>query len=201
MQRELNKELFEKYFFYGLEDKGEVVKWIIATTAKELQNTHIKLDEKNDKMRYETDQEEALELIVQLERFTTLHDDSEHRNYFYDSINTNSTSVHQMFNQIVPEIEKHRAISFVTWRPVSGIYFNTHFYLGEIARKYKQYSGEQYIQYLREEVHSAWGEEVLDILYYLKELEKENKFEYYSLFLDTKYARAIDRNRKRNNRR
>ncbi len=200
MQRELNKEHFEKYFFYGLENKGEIVKWIIATTAKKFQDTHIKLDEKNGKMRYETDQEAALELIVQLERFTTLHDNPEHREYFYDSINTNSTNVHQMFNQIVPEIKKHRGISFVTWRPVSGIYFNTHLYLGEAYKKYKKCSGEQYIQYLREEVDSAWGKEVLDILYYLKELEKENKFEYYSLFLDSKYARAIDRNRKRNNR-
>ena len=39
VQRELNKEHFEKYFFYGLENKGEIIKWIIATTAKRLQGT------------------------------------------------------------------------------------------------------------------------------------------------------------------
>lgn len=200
VQRELNKEHFEKYFFYGLENKGEIIKWIIATTAKRLQGTHVELDDKNGKMRYEIDQEAMLELIVQLERFTTLHDDPEHREYFYDRINTNSTRVHQLFNQMVPEIKNARGISFVTWRPVSGIYFNTHSYPEQVCRKYKKFSGERYIQYLREEPNSAWGEEVLDILYYLKELEKENKIEYYSLFLDTKYARAIDRNIKRNNR-
>ncbi len=200
MQRELNKEHFEKYFFYGLENKGEIIKWIIATTAKKLQGTHAELDDKNGKMRYETDEEAMLELIVQLERFTTLHNDSEHREYFYDRINTNSTIVHQLFNQIIPEIKNARVISCVTWKPLSGIYFNTHSYPEQVCRKYKKYSGEQYIQYLKEEPNSAWGEEVLEILYYLQELEKENKFEYYSLFLDTKYARAIDRNIKRNNR-
>ena len=64
VQRELNKEHFEKYFFYGLENKGEIIKWIITATAKKLQDTHIKLDDNNGKMRYEIDQEAMLELIV-----------------------------------------------------------------------------------------------------------------------------------------
>lgn len=200
MEKMLDKEKFAKYFFFGLENKDQVIKWVIVDTAKRIVGTHIKADDKNGKMNYEIDEEKILELIVQLERFTTLHDDPQNRNYFYDSINTNSINVHQLFNKVASQIEKHFAISFVKYRPVSGIYFNTYGYSKEIREKYKKYSGEQYLQALKDEPSSAWGEEVLEILQYLKELEQENKFEYYSLFLDSKYARAINRNRKRNNR-
>ena len=64
-------------------------------------------------MNYEKDQESMLELIVQLERFTSLHDDPLRREYFYNSININSVPIHQIFNRIAEEISRTKALSFV----------------------------------------------------------------------------------------
>lgn len=188
MQRELNKEWFEKYFFYGLENKEEVVKWIIVEEARQLESIHRELDMGLQKMNYEKEQETILELIVQLERFTSLHDDPLHREYFYDSINIDSIPVHQMFNRAAEKIKKTGAVSFVTYRPVSGIFFNTKKYPSEIRERYFLYSGEELLGQF-----DNWVKEVYEVLCYLNELEKENRMEYYSLFLDSKYARAINR--------
>ena len=198
MHRQLRKEWFEKYFFHGLENRDEIVKWIIVKGAKKLEGTHKQLDARYEKMGYEKDQETMLELIVQLERFTSLHDDPDNRKYFYDEINTDSIQVHHMFNRNLPQIKRTNAISFVTYRPVSGIYLNNREYPEEIREKYSKCSGEQFLDKLRE--NSAWAGEVYDILCYLNELEKKDRLEYYSLFLDSKYARAIDRNKQRYNR-
>lgn len=195
MQNQLNKDKFEQYFFHGMNNKDQVVKWIIMKTAERLQGTHKELDSDTGKTRYEKDKEEMLGLIVQLERFTAKHDKPEydapnHREYFYDDINTESEQINEIFERNAIDIEKHAALSFVKYRPVSGIFFNTQEYPADIP----MYSGEGYIWKLRNNPESDWGETVYDILLYLEELERENKQEYYSLFLDTKYARAIDRN-------
>lgn len=194
MQRQLNKIWFETYFFYGLENKDEVVKRIILNATKDISGNHKKLDSDTGKSGYDRDKEEILKLIVQLERFTSLHDDIENRKYFYDSININSTVVQSLFNRNVCEIEQTAAISCVKYRPVSGIFFNTHGYSDEVQQKYGKYSGEQLLEKWNKEAY--WTAQVYDVLCYLNELEQENKFEYYSLFLDSKYGRAIDRNKK-----
>ena len=193
MKNQLNRDNFEKYFFYGLGNKDQVVKWIIMQTAKELEGTHKEADKEGEKPRYEQDKEAMLELIVQLERFTSLHDDHENRQYFYDGINIESEQVNEMFNRNAEEIKSHSALSFMKDRKFTGILVNTHTYAPEIREKYQQYNGEQYLQELATDPNTAWGKEVYDILCYLKELEGENSYEYYSLFLDSKYARAINR--------
>lgn len=194
MKQQLDKILFERYFFYGLENKDEIVKRIILNSAKDLASTQKDLDIENEKTNYEKNEEIILKLIVQLERFTSLHDDAPYRKYFYDKLDTDSMQVHQMFNRNIEKLEKTGAISAVKYRPVSGIYFNTHGYSDEVRQKYGKFSGQQLLQEFNEK--SKWTQEVYDILCYLQELEEENKFEYYSLFLDSKYARAIHRNRK-----
>lgn len=194
MQNQLNRDTFETYFFHGMENKEQVVKWIIMKTAERLQGTHKELDTDTGKTRYEKDKEEMLELIVQLERFTTKHDKPEHdaplhREYFYDDINVESEEVNEMFEKSAKEIEAHAALSFVKYRPVSGIFFNTQRYPDNVA----MCSAREYLGGLKYSENTDWGEAVYEILLYLEELERENKQEYYSLFLDTKYARAIDR--------
>lgn len=194
MERQLNRAWFETYFFYGLENKDEIVKRIIVNGVKDLVGTHNELDIENQKTGYEKDREVLLRLIVQLERFTSLHEDLENRKYFYDEIDVNSIQVQQMFNRNIEKIENTWAISIVKYRPVSGIYFNTHRYSDEVREKYGKYTGQQLLEELNRK--NAWAGEVYEILCYLQELEQKNKLEYYSLFLDSKYARAIDRNRK-----
>lgn len=198
MQITLNRDDFEKYFFYGMENKNQVVKWIIMAVAKRLAATHKESDKPNEKSRYEQDKEAMLNLIVQLERFTSKHDEPKsdlgHKEYFYDDINTKSKEINEIFDTNAEDVNKHAALSFVKYRPVSGIYYNTYTYPQEVKEKYKKYSGDEYLEILRTDITTAWGEEVYKILCYLEELEKENAYEYYSLFLDTKYARAINRN-------
>lgn len=198
MQNQLNRDNFEKYFFYGMENKDQVVKWIIMGTAKELRKTHKEADKEGEKPRYEQDKDAMLELIVQLERFTSLHDDQEKRHYSYDVINTESEQVNEMFDRNAEIIKDNAALSFIKDGPFRGIFtgilFNTHGYSEEIREKYHKYSGEQYLDELRRNPNTAWGEDVYNVLCYLEEIEKENTYEYYSLFLDAKYARAIHRN-------
>lgn len=188
MQRQLNKEWFEKYFFYGLKNKDEVVKWIIVNGAKKLVGKHKELDKDDQKTNYEKDRETILELIVQLERFTSLHDDPEHRQYFYNDLTIHSEHVHQIFNKNAIEIEKTKAVSFVTYRPVSGIFFNTKQYSYEVQEKYQVYSGQELLARF-----GNWVKEVYEVLCYLSEIEKENRIEYYLMFLDSKYGRAMHR--------
>ncbi|MCI8482490.1 MAG: hypothetical protein HFJ27_05525 [Clostridia bacterium] len=197
MQGKLNILNFEKYFFFGLVNKEEVIKWIIINVAKIRSNTNKEIDQEQEKTGYEKDKEKILDLIVQLERFTSLHDDTENRQYFYDSVNRDSETVQKMFNKILCEIEKKGAIIVAKepQLPMPGIFFNARPYSKTVQEKYDVYSGEQYINYLRSSPNTSWGEELFDILCYLQELEHENRFEYYSLFLDSKYARAIDRNK------
>ena len=193
MKRQLNVNWFEKYFFHGLENKEEIVKRIILNGAKDLAITK-ELDVENQRTGYEKDREVLLRLIVQLERFTSLHDDIENRRYFYDEIDIDSEQIQEIYNQNINKLEQRWAISVVNYRPVSGIFFNTYGYSDEIRQKHGKCSGAQLLEELNQQ--SSWTSEVYDVLCYLSELEQENKFEYYSLFLDSKYARAIDRNKK-----
>ena len=187
MQTQLNVDQFTKYFFYGLENKDEIVKAIIVNVARQRVGTHNSLDENTEKMNYEIDAECMLNLIVQLERFTTLHDDPNNRHYFYQDLDINSQSVNQMFNKNLKQLSERGAIVPCRYRPLSGIY-----YADRKPHWEGQFTGEEMYNFLKS--NSGWAqEEVYGILVYLEELEQNNKFQYYSLFMDSKYARAIDR--------
>ncbi len=187
MQKQLNVDQFIKYFFYGLENKDEIVKAVIVNVARQRVGTHNSLDEYTEKMNYEIDAECMLNLIVQLERFTTLHDDPNNRHYFYQDLDINSLSVNQMFNKNLKQLSERGAIVPCRYRPLSGIY-----YADRKSHWEGQFTGEEMYNFLKN--NSAWAqEEVYGILVYLEELEQINKFQYYSLFMDSKYARAIDR--------
>lgn len=187
MQTQLNIDQFTKYFFYGLENKDEIVKAIIVNVARQRVGTHNSLDEDTEKMNYEIDSECMLNLIVQLERFTTLHDDPNNRHYFYQDLDINSQSVNQMFNRNLKQLSEKGAIVPCRYRPLSGIY-----YAERKPHWDGQFTGEEMYNFLKS--NSGWAqEEVYGILVHLEELEQNNKFQYYSLFMDSKYARAIDR--------
>lgn len=187
MQTQLNVAQFTKYFFYGLENKDEIVKAIIVNVARQRVGTHNSLDENTEKMNYEIDSECMLNLIVQLERFTTLHDDPNNRHYFYQDLDINSQSVNQMFNRNLKQLSEKGAIVPCRYRPLSGIY-----YAERKPHWDGQFTGEEMYNFLKS--NSGWAqEEVYGILVHLEELEQNNKFQYYSLFMDSKYARAIDR--------
>lgn len=187
MQIQLNVDQFTKYFFYGLENKDEIVKAIIVNVARQRVGTHNSLDENTEKMNYEIDAECMLNLIVQLERFTTLHDDPNNRHYFYQDLDINSQSVNQMFNKNLKQLSERGAIVPCRYRPLSGIY-----YADRKPHWDGQFTGEEMYNFLKS--NSGWAqEEVYGILVHLEELEQNNKFQYYSLFMDSKYARAIDR--------
>ena len=141
-----------------------MVKWIIVNGAKKLVGEHRELDKDTQKTNYEKDKETMLELIVQLERFTSLHDDPEHRQYFYNDITIRSKQIHQIFNKNAIEIEQIGAVSFVTYRPISGIFFNTKQYPDKIKDQYQVYSGEGFLARF-----GNWVKEVYWVLCYLSE--------------------------------
>ena len=92
-----------------------------------------------------------------------------------------------MFNKNLKQLSERGAIVPCRYRPLSGIY-----YADRKPHWDGQFTGEEMYNFLKS--NSAWAqEEVYGILVYLEELEQNNKFQYYSLFMDSKYARAIDR--------
>lgn len=191
MQAQFDVNQFKKYFFYGLENKDEIVKSIIVNIAKQRKDKHHHiLEEKIGKTDYEIDAELMMGLIVQLERFTTLHDNPNNRQYFFNDMNINSLHIREVFERNLNQLKEIGAIVPCTYRGFSGIY-----YADRKAHWTNQKTGEEMYNFLKE--NSSWAqEEVYDILQYLEELEKNNKYQYYSLFLDTKYARAINRYQK-----
>lgn len=197
MGMNINIEKFMKYFFFGLENKQEIVKLIILDIAKNVTHEQKSLyDDRNEPITfYELEKNMVKNLIVQLERFTTLHDIS-NDNYFYDSIQIDSEEIEDLYNTNLNELKNQWAVVPCTYRPCSALYFTDRVSKENTIEKdgkkttyyFERYTGEERLQMIH-----PFAKEVYTVLKYLQELEQKSKIEYYSLFLDCKYARAIDR--------
>lgn len=193
----INIENFMKYFFFGLENKQEIIKLIILYVAKNVTHEQKLLyDDRNEPITfYELEKNMIKDLIVQLERFTTLHD-IPNTNYFYDSIQIDSREIEDLYNSNLNELKEQWAIVPCTYRPCSALYFTDRVSKEvvverdgkEVTYYFEHYTGEERLQMIH-----PFAKEVYPMLKYLQDLEKKSKIEYYSLFLDCKYARAINR--------
>lgn len=177
MYQGLDVAKYEQFFFHGLEAKDTVVKAIILHEAIRMRE-YLNL---GDIDKYEIQEERIKELIVQLKRFSILHD-MPNQKYTYHETTIEDKEVDKLYQKNLKELE-WKGVCVVRYRPMRGIYFNT---------RDVKITGQMAYEAL-----GTWAtEDVYSLLEHLRQLEKENKFEYYSLFLDTKYARAIDRRQK-----
>lgn len=107
-----------------------------------------------------------VDLIIQLERFKTLNDGTK---YFFEEKDKERAEVQEKIKEEFQNL--NRCFSFVDYAPLSGIYCSP------------------WVDQNKEN----WVQEIISVLKDLIRLEKEDKFQYYSAFLDSKYSRAINR--------
>lgn len=237
------EELFCKYFFYGLENKEEIIRGIIKNIStsenSELHNRESALLQKRKKeklnepkikelldniqkdidkqknelnsMEIDSKSEEEIakkqsqifrlesklfetkikientvegetillneqileieNLVIQLERFKTLNDDSINRRYVFEDSDEEKAKAKHIVKEQLEYMKSKSHIYFINYVPMSGIYCSS------IIREQKE----------------DWIEEVISVLKDLVELEKTDEIKYYSAFLDAKYSRAISR--------
>lgn len=240
MDNRINTEKFCQYFFYGFDNKEQIIKGLIEQQAilqknslfkeeqdvmeknkikkykekkgqldsiqkkideeeqilKELKNYNeiqmhkkkkyaleILLFEKkvaiestieNEPILFNRQVEKAARLLVQFKRFINYNDDPYNEKYvfhFNDEIIPAKEEIKQQLKEIRKEYNSKKGGTFyIDYAPFSGIF------------------------YIKEKpVQELWVQEVIQILECLQDLEKNNIFQYYSTFLDVKYARAIHR--------
>lgn len=179
-------ETFKKYFHYGLNyNKEDVLDSIIIRSSDIVNgwNLGINNPERNN---LESAIDMIKDLYVQFERFVNLPLDTS--NKWYSKVNQDT--VNDTVIQRIQDLKKDNLISVVTYNPMYGIYINDRLSLFDK----NELTGRQ-----REENIADWiKEEIVSMLINLAELEKNNPYQYDSLFLDTKYARNINAGNKEN---
>lgn len=183
MDVELAKENFRKNFFYGMDAKDEVIEYLILQKAIEMEKVDMtKLDTNLYKVEYTLQQ--INKLVVQLYRFVHLNDPKEKQTYFYNKITPDSAEIEQVVQSKITDLKNKKLISgAIKNLPGSAIYING---------RWSGNSGYEYYDNIKQTHKGQWiANEIIPTLEELCILEAKNKQQYYALFLDTKYNRAI----------
>ena len=186
MDVELFNEKFRKNFFYGMDNKSDVIDYIILEKADSMVEADMsKIDTKLYRVEYTLQQ--IKKLLVQLYRFIYINEPTENQTYFYNKINENSEEVEELLQERISDLKKKYIIvgCIKNWEK-SAIYITG-------GDGHNQYPGRAYYNNLSGSPTGIWiREEIIPILEQLCTLELENKEQYYALFLDTKYNRTIN---------
>ena len=195
---------FKQYFHYGLNyEKNDILDSIILNCSKD--KDFQSPTGTSDRLSYQLDVIQSM--YVQFKRFIDLT--SNHQQQWYQKIT--KKDVEDEILQRIAELKKNGFVSFIEDTPLRGIYTTggKDFHekrLTEISDKnLADWSTNKplwgtYITYPNisqgiskyYQVPSWIREDILSILKYLRELEIENPYQYFSLFMDTKYARIIN---------
>lgn len=183
MKYDLDISKYKQYFHYGLYfEKNDILDAIIMDSSNEFNSyrrifSSYKIDsEKVNVLKEEIDQSE--ELYLQFRRFIEMTADGEQGWYRKIGKKDVETDVEQR----IGELEKGNLINVVTYRPMWGIYITDRWSFDE-----NEYLGVHRFRDIPDWIQ----QDILPILKYLRQLEKENSYQYASLFMDTKYARSI----------
>lgn len=185
MDVELWNKNFKKNFFYGMDAKDEIIEYIILKKADEI--NQIDMETVNTKLyRVEYTIEQIKKIVVQIARFVGMNEPSEKQNYFYQRIDTNNVEIEQLIEGKIEELKKKGVIAgAIKNYPASALYITG-------GEHHEKYPGKEYYKKLMQKPTSSWMErEVMPLVETLCTLEQENKAQYYALFLDTKYNRAV----------
>lgn len=173
---------FERFFFYGIDNKREVKEMILYIASREVY--------KKDSIRnwYEIPNEQiesqiieqAIEKYKHFYRFVELNDKSDN----FD-ININIEELKKELEQEM-ELLKQENIVIDT---KAGIFFTREREAELLDKKY-------YVPGEGAKVEKHWTKEIYEILEKLDKIEKEDIDKYYKYWLVTKYARAMNRENK-----
>lgn len=177
MDVELFKKKFEKYFFYGMDGKSDVINYIILKEIKKMLN-------KEKPYSRENTIEEIKLLVKQLYRFVYLNEPRLKPIYTYRA-EEDDDEIYQLIEQHIEELKTKAIITGGIENCDNSL--NSKFYITG-GRNHEQYPGKTFYRDLKQNIWIV--QDVVPILRELCRLEQENKEQYYALFLDTKYNRT-----------
>ena len=182
----INEKDFERFFFYGIENKKALDLSVIFFSI-------IEINSKIEGLQnlYDIPNEDLLNKIVilannrykQIERFINYNDQEYNLKYRVDSVKTEKI-IKRMIETLIQE-----NLIMIT---KAGIYFNKY----EICSQGYSYDvyGDLRYDYAKGLIgEEAWTRKIYNILINLEKLEKENILEYYDRWLFTKLQRAKSR--------
>lgn len=181
MKHELDYSKYKQYFHHGLYfEKNDILDAIILDTSKEFNASKI---DREKVYVLEKEIEQSEELYLQFERFIGLTNPCRQR--WYKKLMTKD--VVQDIEERIQALKKGNQIVIVTYQEMSGIYITDR----------ESFEPDEYLGIHRWKDIPNWiKNDILPILKYLRELEKENPYQYCSLFMDTQYARNFNENQK-----
>lgn len=216
MYNGLNIEQFKRFFFYGLDNESDLIKRIILEEIDSATKEGTLCLNSENVLEHDPMEERIKRTILQLVRFVKLNDEDNKDNFFYQKVGIDHQLVEKYYEHNMVYLEMHGILERVIFSNFSAIYVHT------LKLNWPEYTKtEELIQYTKQEMYdllcgknidsqwrkenSSWYKEELwhrddswlndlyPLVAYLKELEETDKIAYYSLFLDTKYARAMHR--------
>lgn len=174
----LNQKNFQKYFFYGLENRDAVLEGIIQRVCRDLNNRYIRIkageqipskEEKIEAVRKRT-----MEIYQQFYRFVNVIEEDDRRFDFRLSLSEKQTIKNIVNNKINDLLEKERLLIFK--RTIS------------LRDKPDKYSEEKDIPLYKGTEH-IWTDEVYEVLEQLETMKKIDLKEYYRNWLEAKLSR------------
>lgn len=174
-KKKINRQTFERFFFYGIENKKEVREGILYFALNKVYSKHVHENWfaiPNVQIQSEMMQE-AIPKYKQFYKFVTLNDVP------------NNSRVIDIDNQVKKELEEQMELlrkENIIMDTKAGIFFK--------RDRENQLEG---IDNQWEKTGDNWTEQIYEILEILERLEKEEPIQYQKYLLLAKQARAINR--------
>lgn len=174
----LNQKYFQKYFFYGLENRDAVLEGIIQRVCRDLTNSYIRV-ETGDQIpsteeKIEAVRKRTIEIYQQFYRFVNVIEEDDRRFDFRLSPSEEQTIKNRVNNKISALLKQERLLIFK--RTIS------------LRDKPDKYSEEKDIPLYNKGEH-IWTDEVYEVLEQLETMKKTDLREYYRNWLEAKLSR------------
>lgn len=174
----LNRKHFEKYFFYGLENRGPILEGIIHGACRDLNSRYLRIKEgehfPSREEKIEALRKRVIEIYQQFYRFVNVIEEDDRRFDFQLSASEKQT-VENIVNNKINDILKQKRV-FIFAR---GIFLRDKEDREVKEKKIPLYNAKEHI----------WTDEMYEVLKQLETLEKIDSEEYYRNWLEAKFSR------------
>ena len=174
----LNRKHFEKYFFYGLENRGPILEGIIQRVCRDLNSRYVRIkageqfpsrEEKIKALR-----KRVIEIYQQFYRFVNVIEEDDRRFDFRLSLSEKQTIKNIVNNKIDDMLQQKRVLIFK--RTIC------------LRDKEDEEVKEKNITLYNNKEH-IWTDEMYEVLKQLETLKKIDSEEYYRDWLEAKFSR------------
>ena len=174
----LNQKYFQKYFFYGLENRDAILEGIIQRVCRNLNNRYIRIKTGDQipstEEKIEAVRKRVIEVYQQFYRFVNVIEEDDRRFDFRLSISEKQTIKNIVNNKIDDMLKQQRILIFK--RTIS------------LRDKEDEEVNEKGIPLYKKEEH-IWTDEVYEVLIQLETMKKTDLREYYRNWLEAKLSR------------